>query len=262
MFKHIKMRIKLLFGKDKGLYRFCRNIVGCSPLNIELYKLAFVHKSVMKRDKRGHSMCNERLEFLGDAVLDTIVADYLYRKYPYKHEGVLTNLRAKIVQRESLNRVGKRLGLDKVLEVALRSSSHNSYVYGNAVEALIGAIYLDRGYDKCLKFVERRILGDIINLKRLARTETNFKSRLIEWTQKQRVNIEYCLVDETVDETNSPVFTVLVTLNGIEAARASGFSKKAAHQHASKQAWHRLQNEPDFRRQIVGDIDFPADSGV
>ncbi|MCF0204977.1 MAG: ribonuclease III [Muribaculaceae bacterium] len=251
MTRYLKSLIKLLLGKDKELYRFCRKTIGYIPRNIELYKLAFVHKSVGKRDKSGHLICNERLEFLGDAVLDTIIANYLYHKFPHKHEGYLTNMRSRIVQRESLNRVGKKLGLDKVLEVALHSSAHNSYVYGNAVEALVGAIYLDLGYKVCRKFVEKQILGKTINMGKLLRTETNYKSRLIEWTQKERVHIEYSLINEVFDETNSPVFTILLTLNGIEAATATGFSKKQAHQQASKMAWNRLHNDPAFRQSVI-----------
>ena len=135
--------IKLLFVKDKELYVFIHRITGYYPRDIRLYQLAMVHRSKPVKTDDGRLTNNERLEFLGDAVLDTVVADYLYSQFPNKHEGFLTSTRAKIVQRESLNRIGNTLHLDSHMHAQTNTSSHNSYLCGNALEALVGAVYLD-----------------------------------------------------------------------------------------------------------------------
>ena len=194
---------------------------------------------------------NERLEFLGDAILDAVVGAYLYDKYPNKHEGFLTSTRAKIVQRESLNRIGKAFRLESHVRAASPSSSHNSYISGNAVEALVGAIYLDRGYEACKQFIEEKIIAQHLDLKELVKTERNFKSRLIEWTQKYRVNIEFQLIDTMNDTDGNPIFKTAVLLGGIYAADGSGYSKKESHQDASKKAFERLKKDNIFREQVL-----------
>ncbi len=194
---------------------------------------------------------NERLEFLGDAILDAVVGAYLYDKYPNKHEGFLTSTRAKIVQRESLNRIGKAFRLESHVRASSHSSSHNSYISGNAVEALVGAIYLDRGYEACKQFIEEKIIAQHLDLKELVKTERNFKSRLIEWTQKYRVNIEFQLIDTMNDTDGNPIFKTAVLLGGIYAADGSGYSKKESHQDASKKAFERLKKDNIFREQVL-----------
>ncbi len=251
MFNGIISFIKLLSSKDKGLYVFIHDLTGFYPKNIELYKLAFVHRSMPVKDANGNWVNNERLEYLGDAVLDLVVAAYLYHHYPDKHEGFLTSTRAKIVQRESLNRIGKLFHLDQHVKASSHSSSHNSYISGNAVEAFVGAIYLDRGYDCAQKFIEKKIIRDNIDIVSLVNTEKNFKSRLIEWTQKYHVVIEYELVDTYCDTENNPVFRAAVLLGGIYAADATGYSKKESHQGASKKALERLKSDQVFYEQVV-----------
>ena len=159
--------------------------------------------------------------------------------------------RAKIVQRESLNRIGKLFHLDQHVKASSHSSSHNSYISGNAVEAFVGAIYLDRGYDCAQKFIEKKIIRDNIDIVSLVNTEKNFKSRLIEWTQKYHVVIEYELVDTYCDTENNPVFRTAVLLGGIYAADATGYSKKESHQGASKKALERLKSDQVFYEQVV-----------
>lgn len=250
--------IKLLFIKDKELYVYIHGITGFYPRNIELYKLALVHRSKPLRLPNGRWTNNERLEYLGDAVLDLVVADYLYHQFPGKHEGFLTSTRAKIVQRESLNRVGNAFRLDAHVHAAAHTTSHNSYINGNALEALVGAIYLDYGYKRVGKFVVDRIIRAHFNLDELVKTEQNFKSRLIEWTQKYHVTIEYELVDTFTDKDNNPVFKTAVIIGGQYAADATGYSKKESHQGASKKALERLTSDTTFKQLVLSGTQLPS----
>ena len=243
--------IKLLFVKDKELYVFIHHITGYYPHDIKLYQLAMVHRSKPVKLPDGRWANNERLEYLGDAVLDAVVADYLYTTFPNKHEGFLTSTRAKIVQRESLNRIGNILHLDSHVHALTHTSSHNSYICGNALEALVGAVYLDMGYAKCHKFIVDRIIKQHFDLNELVKTEQNFKSRLIEWTQKYRVSIEFELMDSHTDADKNPVFRTAVILGGIYASDAVGYSKKESHQSASKKALDRLKQDQQFCEQVL-----------
>ncbi len=251
LFSNAISLIKLLFIKDKELYVFIHRITGYYPRDIRLYKLAMVHRSKPVKMDDGRWANNERLEYLGDAVLDTVIADFLYNTFPGKHEGFLTSTRAKIVQRESLNRIGNTLHLDSHVHAVTHSSSHNSYISGNALEALVGAVYLDQGYNRCRKFIIDRLVKKHFDLKDLVKTEQNFKSRLIEWTQKYRVTIEFELVDSYTDNDKNPVFRTAVILGGIYASDAVGYSKKESHQSASKKALDRLQHDQQFCEQVL-----------
>ena len=251
LFNRIISNIKFLFAKEKELYVFIHGITGFYPVNIEYYKLAFVHRSMPVKTQDGRWANNERLEFLGDAILDAVVGAYLYGVYPTKHEGFLTSTRAKIVQRESLNRIGKAFRLESHVRASTHSSSHNSYISGNAVEALVGAIYLDRGYHACKDFIEKKIIAEHLDLRELVKTERNYKSRLIEWTQKYRVTIEFQLIDTINDMDGNPVFKTAVLLGSIYAADGSGYSKKESHQCASKKSYERLNKDKIFREQVL-----------
>ena len=243
--------IKLLFVKDKELYVYVHRITGYYPRNIQLYQLALVHRSKPLQLPNGRWTNNERLEYLGDAVLDLVVAEYLYNLFPGKHEGFLTSTRAKIVQRESLNRVGKAYHLETHVRAATHSTSHNSYINGNALEALVGAFYLDHGYKRSKCFIVERIIKQHFDLNELVKTDQNFKSRLIEWTQKYHVTIEYTLVDTMNDKDNNPVFKTAVIIAGQYAADGTGYSKKESHQNASKKALDRLRSDTAFRQQVL-----------
>ncbi len=243
--------VKLLFVKDKELYVFIHGITGYYPRRIALYQLALVHRSNPVQLPDGRWANNERLEYLGDAVLDAVVAHYLYRVFPSKHEGFLTSARAKIVKRESLNRIGNILHIDAHVRSSQHSSSHNSYICGNALEALVGACYLDQGYERCQRFIEERIIKANFNTRDLVRNELNHKSKLIEWAQKYHVAIEYELVDTYADRDNNPIFKTAVTLGGIYAGEGIGYSKKESHQAASKQALDRLASEANFKRRVI-----------
>ena len=239
-------RIKLPFRKEKELFSSLYEILGFYPHNIEYYKMALMHKSIRRRNDKGKPLNNERLEFLGDAILDAAVGDIVYRHYEGKREGFLTNTRSKLVSRETLGKLATEMHLSNLLLSAGHSTSHNSYVEGNAFEALVGAIYLDRGYDACLEFFEKRILGKYIDIDKVAFKEVNFKSKLLEWSQKNRVKLEYKLTKQKKDENGSPVFSFVVLLEGIEGERGSGYSKKEAQQLASKDTLQRLKREPQF----------------
>lgn len=243
--------IKLLFSKDRELLFFCKRNLGFYPRDVQLFKLALVHRSTPIKTKKGRWGNNERLEFLGDAIIEAIVSDYLFKKFPNQREGFLTNTRSKLVQRENLNKVGEKLGLGEMIQWSHNSRSHNSYLCGNAVEALVGAIYLDRGYHFADKFVQKHIIGNKIHVNRLARTVKNFKSQIIEWAQKYKVNIDYKLIETTYDSNNNPTFRTQIFLGGIGIAEASGFSKKESHQKASKLAYEIMHNNWQLRCQVL-----------
>ena len=238
-------RIRLPFRKEKELYSSLYEILGFYPKDIKYYKQALLHKSIMKREK-GKPINNERLEFLGDAILDAVVGHIVYRHFEGKREGFLTNTRSKIVQRETLNKLAQELGVTQLILSSGHNSSHNSYLGGNAFEALVGAIYLDRGYDACMRCMEKRILGQLINIDKVAYKEVNFKSKLIEWSQKNRVNIEFKLLEQKKDQDGSPTFNYQVMIEGIEGGKGSGYSKKESQQTASKLTLQRLRREPQY----------------
>ena len=239
-------RIRLPFRKEKELFSSLYEILGFYPREIKYYKQALMHKSVGRRNEKGKPLNNERLEFLGDAILDAAVGYIVYRHYEGKREGFLTNTRSKLVSRETLGKLANEMGLSQLILSSGHSNSHNSYVGGNAFEALIGAIYLDRGYDTCMWFWENRVLGKYINLDKVAFKEVNFKSKLLEWSQKNKVRMEYRLMKQKSDDNGSPIFSFIVMLEGIEGERGSGYSKKEAQQQASKDTLQRLKREPQF----------------
>ena len=235
-------KIRLLFRKDRESYLCFYRILGFYPRDIRIYEQALLHKSSAVRSEMGRLLNNERLEFLGDAILDAIVGDIVYKRFEGKREGFLTNTRSKIVQRETLNKLAVEIGLDKLIKYSTRSSSHNSYMCGNAFEALVGAIYLDRGYRACKYFMEHRIIGPYIDLEKISRKEVNFKSKLIEWSQKNRVEIVFELITQSHDQCFSPTFESEVLIEGIPAGRGSGYSKKESQQRAAHEAMGKIKN--------------------
>ncbi len=239
-------RIKLPFRKEKELFSSLYRILGFYPHDIQLYKQALLHKSVGRRNEKGKPLNNERLEFLGDAILDAVVGDIVFRHFDGKREGFLTNTRSKLVSRDTLGKLSKEMGIPQLITSAGHSTSHNSYINGNAFEALVGAIYLDRGYGACMRFMEKRILAQLINIDKVAYKEVNFKSKLLEWSQKNRVKTEFRDLKQTHDENNSPVFTSQVFIEGLEGCTGTGYSKKESQQHAAKETLQRLRREPQF----------------
>ena len=239
-------RIKLSFRKDKELYFSLYQILGFYPHEISYYKMALMHKSIMHRNAKGKPMNNERLEFLGDAVLDAVVGDIVYKHFPGKREGFLTNTRSKLVQRDTLNKLAQEMGINQLILSSGHSYSHNSYMGGNAFEALVGAVYLDRGYNVCMEFMKKRILSQMINIDKVAYKEVNFKSKLIEWSQKNRVKLDFVQVEQEKDKNGSPVFTYKVVIEGIEGGTGKGYSKKESQQIASKLTLEQLRKKPQY----------------
>lgn len=246
MFSNITDKIRLLFRKDKEPYLCFYKMLGFYPRNIEIYQQALLHKSSSIKAGKGRLLNNERLEFLGDAILDAIVADIVYKKFEGKREGFLTNTRSKIVQRETLNRVAVEIGLDKLIKYTTRQSSHNSYMCGNAFEALIGAIYLDRGYRACKKFMEERIINQYLNLEKISRKEVNFKSKLIEWSQKNKFCVEFNLIEQSLDSDQNPIFEMQITVENIPAGTGKGYSKKESQQEAAHATLTKIKGDPQF----------------
>lgn len=243
--ENITDRIRLFFRKEKEPYFRFYKILGFYPHNIEIYKQALLHKSSSVKTQ-GRLVNNERLEFLGDAILDAVVADIVYKKFEGKREGFLTNTRSKIVQRETLNNIAINIGLDKLIKYSSKQSSHNSYMSGNAFEALVGAIYLDRGYETCMKFMEERIIGQYINLDKISRKEVNFKSKLIEWSQKNKFEIEFRLIGQSLDESQNPIFETQILVENISGGTGKGYSKKESQQEAAHATMTMIKKDSVF----------------
>ena len=250
MLNKIIDRIKLPFRKEKELYLSLYNIIGVLPHNLSFYKTALLHKSVARRNDKGKPVNNERLEFLGDAILDAIVGDIVYEHFPGKREGFLTNTRSKIVQRETLNKLANDLGITRLILSSGHSQSHNSYLGGNAFEALVGALYLDHGYTACMKFMKKQILGELINIDKVAYKEVNFKSKLIEWTQKYKICLEFKPLSFGKDKEGSPTFSFQVVLEGIACGEGSGYSKKESQQEAAKVTLQYIRKNTKFADKI------------
>ena len=243
-------KVRLLFRKDKESYLCFYRMLGFYPRDICIYEQALLHKSSSIKSEQGRLLNNERLEFLGDAILDAVVGDIVYQKFDGKREGFLTNTRSKIVSRESLNHVAEQIGLSKLIKFSTRHSAHNSYMGGNAFEALVGAIYLDRGYAYCKYFMEHRIIGQYIDLNRVSRKEVNFKSKLIEWSQKNKVELIFELISQAVDEFNSPTFETEVVIEGIRTCKGKGYSKKESQQEAAHGVLNKIKKDSAFVESI------------
>ena len=238
--------MRLPFSKDKELRAALYEIFGFYPHRIQFYMLALMHKSVTRRNEKGKPLNNERLEFLGDAILDAIVGDIVYRHFEGKREGFLTSTRSKIVQRDTLNRLATEMGITQLIKFGKHTPSHNSYMGGNAFEALVGAMYLDRGYEACMRFMEKRILSQLINIDKVAYKEINFKSKLIEWCQKNKVKLDFKLLEQSREGKNSPIFKYQVLIEGLEGGVGEGYSKKESQQLASKITLQQLKRKPQF----------------
>lgn len=232
------MKFKSLFNsffpKQKQLANNIKNIVGFRPNDVFLFENALVHKSAVYDHSSLYAVSNERLEFLGDAILGAVVANYLYEKYPKGDEGFLTKMRSKIVSRNSLNELAKKIGLDELVIAKLDKKSKTDSIYGNAFEALIGAIYLDRGTKAAEKFILKKIIVPHISLSKLEKEETNFKSKIIEWAQKNRRNLGFDIVSET-GEGRTKTFVACVVLDDEVVAEGTDRSKKKAEQNAAQQ---------------------------
>jgi ribonuclease-3 len=228
--------------EDGDFFLGIKRILGFSPKKLYVYKKAFMHRSANKKDFDGNPMNYERLEFLGDAMLGTIISHFLYKEVPEGDEGYLTKMRSKIVSREHLNELGKDLNLIHYVESRIPKSHFGDNIHGNVFEALVGAIYLDRGYDYCEKFINKRVIEPYVDIEQLEGKVISYKSLVIEWCQKQKKNFNYDVYDDTGNDVLKH-FAVKLSIDGNVVAKARGTSKKKAEERASKRAYFALQNK-------------------
>lgn len=233
--------LRVYFSPDKNLHESLRNILGFYPTNISLYKLAFRHSSAAQTIKKGVKDSNERLEFLGDSVIGTVVADYLFKKFPYKDEGFLTKMRSKMVSRQQHNQLAVKLGLNNFIEANNdRFGSKPSSINGDAYEALIGAIYLDKGYVFAQQFILTRIVNVFIDMEEVETKEVDFKSKFIEWAQKEKKDFRFETLNDGAVNADKQFLLQLVVDNEV-IGEAQHFSKKRAEQLAAEIACTTLE---------------------
>lgn len=260
MIMNLLDRMKFPFRRNKEFLSALYDILGFYPHNIDIYRLAFAHKSMSgrrqaeaapSRDRRRRGarpeqpakpLNNERLEYLGDAVLETVVSDIVFHHFPTRREGFLTATRSKIVQRESLNRLAAEMGLERLIQASQGTHLAHTNIGGNAFEALMGAIYLDRGFKHCYWFIAHRVIGHYIDLDTVADKEVNFKSKLLEWSQKNRINLTFR--DQSNGEDAG--FRTTVVIEGIQVSKGAARSKKEAHQQAAHEALKRMRSDEKF----------------
>ena len=237
MFNGFWAFIKYAIRPDKKFASAIKRITGFYPNHLEYYKTALIHRSRSLKAKGGFLVNNERLEFLGDSVLDLLIGEYLYKKFPKKQEGYLTQCRSRIVNGENLSELTKHIGLDKLVKTNVRTSIKGVHLYGDAFEAFLGALYLDRGFEVAGKFIYSNILPNYLDVVELEHHNHNYKSQMIEWGQKNRRNVVF---DTELDAPGSRYFLSLVVVDGKEMGSGVGISKKEAEQHASKMCLEKL----------------------
>lgn len=229
---------------DKKLIKSVKTITGVSPVNIELYKLATKHRSIAKHNNIGFRESNERLEYLGDAILGATVAEYLFKKYPLKDEGFLTEIRSRIVNRDSLNLVAKKMGISDIVEYTNNRKSRQAYksIYGDTLEALVGAVYLDRGFRATRKFIISKMLRQQYDLEKLIKTNPNYKSKIIEWAHRKNKDVKF-EITEIKGSSHNREFMAELQVEGEPIAKGNGFSKKKAEQDAAQKSCVKLHIE-------------------
>lgn len=230
---------------EKQLSRAVKGITGSRPINIKLYSLAMLHASAARKLKNGHLESNERLEYLGDAILDAVVAEFLFKKYPYQDEGFLTDIRSRIVSRDSLNQLARKLGLNELIQLDNRRNPRGyKSMLGDAMEAFVGAIYLDRGYNFTRRFIIQKLIFTYLDLEEIVATDPNYKSQLIEWAQQNGKRVEFKVV-QAKNSSRERQFRIQVLLDGEPAGRGAGYSKKKAEQDAARKAYDNIDLEED-----------------
>lgn len=227
--------------RDKALKKAVKSIIGTNPSNLNVYKLAFMHTSVSKEVNKGFRESNERLEYLGDSVLGMVVAEYLFKKFPYKDEGFLTEIRSRIVNRESLNVVARKLGLDTLVEFDAnrRTVLARTSMYGDALEALVGAVYLDKGFNFTRRFILKKLISNHFDLNSVVQTNANFKSLIIEWAQREGREVRFDVTERGSMHNKEFIAQLLVDEQVITTG--TGFSKKKAEQSAAEKACATLE---------------------
>lgn len=241
MIRRFFTSFKKLSKKDKRLVAAVKSIVGYKPFRLELFRLVTQHSSVAKTLPNGFRASNERLEYLGDAILGAVVADYLFKKYPFKDEGFLTEIRSRIVNRESLSLLAKKIGISQMLESDFsKNRYHFKSIYGDMMEAFIGAVYIDRGYQFCKKFIISKLLIPHFDLDETIENNTNYKSILIEWSQKENKPLRFDIEDYR-QEGMKKEFRAVIIIDGDKFAKGAGLNKKKAEQNAAFKACQKLK---------------------
>ena len=242
-------RIKFLFCKKEELYSSLKEMLGFAPNHLSFYKEALLHKSLKKKDPQGKALNNERLEYLGDAIIEAVVSDIVFHRFPNAREGFLTTTRSKLVKRETLNSLALKIGLDHLVQYHSYSESHNSHINGNAFEALIGAIYLDQGYRRCYQFIHNLIEKGLIKPEAMAKKENDFKSHLLEWCQRNRMRIQFDSISS--DTPDKPTFFTQVIIEGMQLGKGTGYTKKESHQHAADKTINILRHQKHIRPALI-----------
>lgn len=236
MIRHFLHPIKFFVAKDKKFYWLLCNRLNIIPGKLKLYEIAFLHRSASVVFSDGSVVNNERLEYLGDAILDAVIADYLFMKFPRKKEGFLTQMRSKIVKRSNLDLLARKVGVDELIVSNTQRNYQKKHIYGDAFEALIGAVYLDKGYVKTRKYIINNVIRHYVDLDQLINTEVDYKSRIIEWGQKNKYSLVFETKEEYLEMAQSPIFIANIKVGETTLGSGQGKSKKEAEQNASEQA--------------------------
>jgi len=228
-------------SSEKQLKNAIKNIFGFNPGNIFLYHLAFLHKSATQETINGVKVNNERLEFLGDAILDAVAADYLFKTFPTRDEGFLTEMRSKLVSRVTLNKLSRKMGIDNLIQLDTSSTGTLRSFMGDAFEALVGAMYLDKGYDFTKKILLERIIQHYFDIDELVTQEVNFKSRIIEWAQKEHKQVQFLVIEE-IGSGYKKQYIVELMMDDSPLSQGQDYSIKGAEQIAAEKAWQKINN--------------------
>jgi len=220
-----------------------KKILGIRPRNLPLYEMALIHRSASVTLPDGKRINNERLEFLGDSILNSILSDWIFENFPDATEGQMTKIRSRIANREIINEIAVKLGINRILVSNLSPGNSTRNLYGNAFEALMGAIFLDKGYKDTKKFFIKKIMKKCLNIKKILNTDSDYKSLLFEWAQKRKYNLQFNTTENYDPSAKRTLFTSILLINDIEAGKGTGTSKKEAEQEAACMAWIKL-NEP------------------
>ena len=238
----LRKRINGTYILDKREFRSrLKKILGLRPGNIKIYEIAFIHRSATFVLPNGKKINNERLEYLGDAVLDAILSDYLFKKFPEANEGFLTKTRSRIVNRDVLNHLALSMGLNKILISNICSGHPTKNLYGDALEALVGSLFLDKGFEKTKKLLLKNVLDKYLNLDLLVKTDKDYKSLVFEWVQKHKSTLVFTYNEEYDFNLKKSVFSAILLIDNEESGLGEGDSKKEAEQEAAKKAWGKLK---------------------
>ncbi len=228
--------------KDGVFFREIKNILGFRPGDLSIYEMAFTHRSSQIKTNDGEILNYERLEFLGDAILGAVIAAHLFKKVPSGNEGYLTKMRSKVVSREHLNELGRDLDLIRFVRSSIPLDNFGLNIHGNIFEALVGAIYLDKGFKSCEKFIQKRVIKPYVDIEKLEGKITSYKSLIIEWCQKHKKKFDFVVYDDTGNDTVKH-FAVKLKIDDVNIAKARATSKKKAEERAAKRAYYKLQSK-------------------